>query len=370
MVKRRQRWRVAMLAASLAAGLAGCATVAARSAGPEMLYVAGGNELRAVSVEDLVTRGQWRLPGPVVGGWAEAGELQLIAGGAHPAWLEVTAGHPQPRHLLDLDLAPVGVAATGGDAFVLGNRGAQARLLAIRGTVGSSPQSRELPGTAAALALGRNGPQELLLAAVDRPAALELVDTRNLRTVGQVALASAPRQVVGLPYGHKAFVLCASTVAVVDTATPGLLTYLRLGHNPQFMLLKPDGGELYISNADGTVSVVDTTSNEVSDTMAAGLGAGAMAVDAGGTFLYVANTAAGTVSVISLADRRTLAVIHVGQQPSRLVLDPSGLLLFAADQGSDDVAVMRSSLDPASPNSLLALLPGSGAADFLAVLPR
>jgi YVTN family beta-propeller protein len=352
--------------------LTGCAPVAARSAGPEMLYVAGGSDLRAISAEDLVTRGQWRLPGPVIEGWARGAGLQLITGGAAPAWLALTAGQRQMEHHLDLDFLPVGAVVSGDGAttFLLGNRGGQARILAMSSASGNRVGVREVAGTAKALALGRNNQQELLLAGVDEPAAVELVGARDLKPAGRVALASPPRQVIGLPYGHKAFVLCASTVAVVDTATPGLLTYLRLGSNPQSMLLKPDGGELYISNADGTVSVVDTSTNEVSDTLAAGLGAGAMAVDAGGNYLYVANAAAGTVSVIGLADHRTQAVIHVGQQPQRLALDPSGMLLFAADRGSDDVAVMRSSLDPASPHSLLALLPAPAAPDFLLVMPR
>lgn len=361
-----------MALAVATAALAGCAPMAAHSASPEVLYVVGGNTLRAVSVEDLSTRGQWRLPGPVVRGWSGNNGLQVITGGAQPAWLVLKAGLRKIEHRLDLDLAPVDAVSPGDGAttFLLGNQGGQARIEAMDSAKGKGEGSRELTGIGKALAPGRNGSQELLLAAVDQPAALELLDTKDLTPVGRVGLENTPRQVIGLPYGHKAFVLCNSTVAVVDTAFPGLLTYLRLGPNPQSMLLKPDGGELYISNADGTVSVVDTSTNEVSDTMAAGLGAGAMAVDAGGNYLYVANGAAGTVSVISLADHRTQAVIHVGSQPQRLVLNPSGLLLFAADRGSDDVAVMRSSLDPASPNSLLALLPAPGAPDFITVMPR
>jgi YVTN family beta-propeller protein len=365
-------WGGVLALAVVAAGLAGCAPVAAHSAPPQLLYVGGGSNLRAVSVEDLTTRGQWRLPGPVVAGWAGRARLQLVTGGAQPAWLALETGQRQMEHRLDLDFVPAGAAGSpdGATTFLLGNRGGQARILAIAGAGGTREGSRELTGTGTALALGRNGNRELLLAAVDQPAALELLDAGNLQPVGRVALENTPRQVIALPYGHKAFVLCSTTVAVVDTAVPGLLTYLRLGSHPQSMLLKPDGGELYISNADGTVSVVDTSTNEVSDTLAAGLGAGAMAVDAGGNYLYVANAAAGTVSVIGLADHRTLAVIHVGKQPQRLALDGSGLLLFAADQGSDDVAVMRSSLDPASPNSLLALLPAPAAPDFITVMPR
>lgn len=368
-----KRWALAGLAAAGLA-LAGCSPVAARSAGPETVYVGGAGELRAISAEDLSTQARLPLGGAVVAGAVDAGRqrLQVAVDGPAPAWLGISTERNRIAHRLELDFDPVALAAEPGAtaSYVFGNHHGAARLVALNPANGARLGRRELPGTAAALALGHDQGQPLLLAAVDHAPALLLLTPDGLRRRGQVALDSPPRQVVGLPYGHKAFVLCADTVAVVDTALPGLLTYLRLGREPQAMLLKPDGGELYISNADGTVSVVNTTTNEVDDTMAAGLGAGAMAVGDGGNYLYVANADAGTVSVISIADRRTMAVIHVGQQPRRLALDAGGLLLFAADAGSGDVAVMRSSLDPASPNSLLTLLAAPAAPGFLAVAPR
>jgi len=355
----------------MAVGLSGCSPVAAHSAGPELLYVAGGNELRAVGVEDLKTVGSVPLAGPVVAGVAQGQSLQLLIGGAEPAWMELDTKTQRVLRRQRLDFVPVAMAAGAhaGEVYILGNRAGQAHLLGWN-TGGGRLGASGFAGRAVALAAGRNDNRPLLLAGVDQPPQLVVTDPKGLQVLGRVGLVSAPRQVLALPYGHKAFVLCGSTVAVVDTALPGLLTYLRLGRDPQWMLLKPDGGELYVSNADGTVSVVNTTTNEVSDTMAAGLGAGAMAVDAGGNFLYVANATAGTVSVISIADRRTQAVIHVGQQPRSLALDPAGLLLFAADAVSDDVAVMRSSQDPGSPNSLLTLLPSPGAPTYVAVVPQ
>ncbi|MGH9484943.1 MAG: YncE family protein, partial [Terriglobales bacterium] len=107
--------------------------------------------------------------------------------------------------------------------------------------------------------------------------------------------------------------------------------------------------------------------NEVSATMPAGLGAGAMAVSPDGAALYVANAAAGTVTVIALAERSQQAVIRVGQDPAALTLGALGRLLFASDAGSDDVAAIRAQ-DATSPNSLITLLPSPPTPGFAAIL--
>lgn len=219
------------------------------------------------------------------------------------------------------------------------------------------------PATAIALA-----PGNLLLAATTS-GRIEMFSLAGARSAGTLQLDAAARELLALPYGHEAFALTDARLALLDTARSGILAYLPVGDHPQHMILKPDGGELYVSDAGGTVTVLDTSTGVVSATLAAGLGADAMAVTPDGSLLLVANAASGTLSATNLATRKPAAFLRLGMQPRALALAPGGYL-FAADSGSNDLAVVRLGSDANHPYALMTLLPTVPAPARLAVLPE
>lgn len=323
------------------------------------MFIGGDGQLRALSATDLSSQAQVQLPGPVVNGvWDPLRQrLDLLVGGGARA---VLAFAPAPWHMTErrnLGTEPEALlldrrqrtlfVATGGP-------GAPGQLLVLDAGSFAVQRSAATPPQPTALTLDPDGTR-LLLASAGNSSVSQF--TLDLHRQWETRLTAPPRQLLRLPYGHKAFALCGDLVAVLDTDTGALLTYLQVGPNAQQLVLKPDGGELYATSASGTVSAIDTGTNEVVAAMAGGLGAGAMAVAADGLSLYIGNAQAGTVSVLSLDNRSTVAVVRVGEGPANLELSVDGRLLFVADHGSDDLAVVRSNLDPTNPNTLLTLLP-------------
>jgi YVTN family beta-propeller protein len=78
----------------------------------------------------------------------------------------------------------------------------------------------------------------------------------------------------------------------------------------------PSGREVYVSNgADGTVMVIDTASNIVTQTIKVGNRPWNMGLTADGAKLYVANGRSNTVSVIDTATKKELKQIKVGDTP-------------------------------------------------------
>ena len=87
------------------------------------------------------------------------------------------------------------------------------------------------------------------------------------------------------------------TVSVIDTATNTVIDTIIVGDRPIPVAVSPDGTRVYVgNNDDDTVSVIDTSTNTVIDTVNVGDGPIGMAVTPDNTRVYVANEDDDTVS--------------------------------------------------------------------------
>src|SRR5579871_5226042 len=137
------------------------------------------------------------------------------------------------------------------------------------------------------------------------------------------------------------------TVSVVDLASFTVTGSISTGLHPTGMALW--GKYLLVANAySDTMSVIDTTSNQVVNTINVGLpfgtlddsgpayGAGpnSIAVDAKNNTAYVALYTANAVAVVDLNNSAVTGLIPVGYAPSSVVLDTAdNALLVANDKG-------------------------------------
>jgi YVTN family beta-propeller protein len=188
--------------------------------------------------------------------------------------------------------------------------------------------------------------------------------------------ASAPAI---LPDSSKAFVACSGAhhVMVLNLAAapgswaakqnPGLmadqmLTLLEVGRNPTHLALKPDGGEVFVSNLDSdSVSEIDTQSNQVGGTYMIGTRPTHGIVSGDNTRLYVANSGADSIGLYSIEDGKLVSSLHTGSGPAVMAFSADEHLLLALDARAGDVSVIRtqSKVGP----SLFTILPaGSGPA--------
>src|SRR6185312_6646690 len=83
--------------------------------------------------------------------------------------------------------------------------------------------------------------------------------------------------------------------------------------------LKPDGGEIFVSNfgAD-TISEIATNTNEVGGSYVIGAGPVRGVVSADNTILYVSNFKSDTIAIYSIDDGKPLGWIQVGRRPDPL----------------------------------------------------
>jgi YVTN family beta-propeller protein len=187
-----------------------------------------------------------------------------------------------------------------------------------------------------------------------------------------------------LPDSSKAFIACSAghqVMAVSLAAAPGswaarqnpalttdhMLTLLDVGKIPVHLAMKPDGGEIFVSNfGSDSISEISTPTNEVGGTYAIGNRPVRGIVSRDNSTLWVANFGADSIALYSIDDGRVEPIgIHTGSAPDVLAFSDDEHLLLAADAHSGDVAVIRTA-GTALP-TLFTMLPAGNSPNAIAV---
>ena len=187
-----------------------------------------------------------------------------------------------------------------------------------------------------------------------------------------------PSDIVILPDLSKAFVACAAghQLMVIALANPKvhpgqpdrLESFLDVGRAPVQLALKPDGGELFVSNSlSNSISEIYASTDEVAGATMIGEDPVRGLVSSDNSLLYIANFHSQYVTIYAIDEGKRLPVrqggsIRVGDGPSALAFSSSGLLLFVVDARSSDIAVVRT-----ASRSLFTIIPTGRAPNAIAV---
>ncbi|MEO6909869.1 MAG: YncE family protein [Edaphobacter sp.] len=176
-----------------------------------------------------------------------------------------------------------------------------------------------------------------------------------------------------LPDSSKAFIACSGghqVMAINLAAAPGswaakqapslmidhLLTLLDVGDTPVSLAMKPDGGEIFVSNfGSDSISEINPWTNEVGWTQAIGNKPSHGIVSRDNSTLWVSNFGADSISLYSIDDGRVVSSVHTGSGPDALAFSADEHLLLAADAHSGDVSILRTQ-DKSGP-TLFTILP-------------
>ncbi|AKB18679.1 PKD domain-containing protein [Methanosarcina sp. WWM596] len=137
------------------------------------------------------------------------------------------------------------------------------------------------------------------------------------------------------------------TVSLIDTATREITGNISVGINPYEIAVTQDGTVYVANSGDGSensssISIIDTATKTVIDTLSAG-GNGTfvgVAVNPAGTKVYVTNSGDGTISIIDTITRKIIDTVNVGDTPERIVFTPDGTKLYVVNSGSNNISVI------------------------------
>ena len=124
--------------------------------------------------------------------------------------------------------------------------------------------------------------------------------------------------------------------------TDHLLALLDVGEAPVHLAMKPDGGEIFVSNFDSdSISEIATWTNEVGGTYTIANKPAHAVVSADNSTLWVSNFGRTRSACTALTMGSWRASVRTGSSPDALAFSADEHLLLAADAGSGDVAVIR-----------------------------
>lgn len=188
---------------------------------------------------------------------------------------------------------------------------------------------------------------------------VSLVDLASRRVRAYFEGCPGAANAVVLPDSSKAFIACSDghQVMAIALARPAaqpaepdrLEALMDVGRAPLHLALKPDGGELFVSNSQSnSISEVVTSTDDVGGAYMMGDDPVSGLVSADNSLLYVSNLHSQEVTLYSIDDGKLSGFVRVGDGPSAMAFSKAGHLLFVVDTRSGDVAVVRT-----APSSIL-----------------
>jgi len=186
-----------------------------------------------------------------------------------------------------------------------------------------------------------------------------VIDTLTMQPVEpRISVDSGPGRTVISPDGKYAYTVypTLNEVTSMPTATNSP-TKITLGVNPCDVVFTPDSARAYVVNRDATVSVINTATNAVANTISIGTtnyyDCGGMAITPDGSRLYVTRYDSDKVSIIDTASNTLVgSPITVGGRPARIRVAPdNSRVYFLSADGASLAVVSRTT------NSLLLTIP-------------
>jgi PQQ-dependent catabolism-associated beta-propeller protein len=116
-----------------------------------------------------------------------------------------------------------------------------------------------------------------------------------------------------------------NTITVLDSASMEVIETVPVGQRPRGITITHDGKfVLLCASDDDTVQIIDSETYEVVGTLPSGPDPELFVLDPAGEFLYIANEDDNLVTVVNVGERSLVTEIPVGVEPEGMGVSPDG----------------------------------------------
>jgi YVTN family beta-propeller protein len=156
---------------------------------------------------------------------------------------------------------------------------------------------------------------------------------------------SITHMLVVTPDGKRAYTanIVSDTVTQIDFTlpVPQQVTQIQVGKQPEGIDVSPDGKEVWVGqNGDGQISIIDTTTNKVKETIKVGEVPIRIKFTPDGKRVLVSDPKASELIVLDAATRKELKRLKVEGMPVGILVTPDGARAFVAAIQANKVMVI------------------------------
>lgn len=173
------------------------------------------------------------------------------------------------------------------------------------------------------------------------------------KKLASIGVGRAPHNLAFSPDGRHAWVVnlgeppAPGTVSVIDTRTFEVVDTIPAHAKSHGIALTPDGKLAWVANvASNDITVIDTATRKAeAPFIPVGAGPALVAFVPDGSKAYVSNGNDGTTSVVDVASRTVVKTIPTGMGAMGLVVTPNGRFVFETEGLADRVSVIDTTTD-------------------------
>src|SRR2546426_1517164 len=180
---------------------------------------------------------------------------------------------------------------------------------------------------ATSASLGVNGNQSTIL----------VIDTLTESISSQIVVNGSVSDIVYNGAGHELYVSATAhagnlgSVTIIDALTNKVTANVEVGIAPEGLALAD--GKIYVANSgSSSVSVIDSSSNTVVETIPVEIDPVDMAYDSTNKAIYVTDKSSGELSIINTTSLSLEGVINVGSTPASIAYDSTNNELYLTNE--------------------------------------
>ncbi len=139
----------------------------------------------------------------------------------------------------------------------------------------------------------------------------------------------------------------SNNVVVINRNSDQIVSTIEVGRKPHGIAIQSSINRVYVTNSgDDTISLIDTQTNRVIDTVYTRLGAQPedIAVSSDGQVIVVCYFGSNQVSIRDATSMRELSVLTVDRGPMKVTIEPRGRKAFVSNYYSNTITVIDTSL--------------------------
>lgn len=151
-----------------------------------------------------------------------------------------------------------------------------------------------------------------------------------------VPVPKANGKIAASPDGHSVVALTTSGLSFIDTRINAVTATMDLPGQPFEVTFSPDGTILYVLTMDtaGSLLRISSKSHVITGSIPVGDGPAALAVNAGGSRIYLTDGVSRSMLVVNADLWQVVTQVPVGAYPTGIAVAPSGDKIYVALQSS------------------------------------